>query len=118
MLAFKTIFARMDAIPTLIFDEIDTGISGKTAQVVGEKMKFVAKNHQVICITHLPQIAALADTHLHIQKTTKGEKTLVEVKKLSEEERLQELGRLLDGDISEISLTHAREMRLKAQRFQ
>lgn len=118
MLAFKTIFARMDAIPTLIFDEIDTGISGKTAQVVGEKMKFVAKNHQVICITHLPQIAALADTHLHIQKNTKGEKTLVEVKKLSEEERLQELGRLLDGDISDISLTHAKEMRQKAQRFQ
>ena len=118
MLAFKTIFARLDAIPTLIFDEIDTGISGKTAQVVGEKMKFVAKHHQVICITHLPQIAALADTHLHIQKTTKGEKTLVEVKKLSEEERLQELGRLLDGDISDISLTHAREMRQKAQRFQ
>lgn len=118
MLAFKTIFARLDAIPTLIFDEIDTGISGKTAQVVGEKMKFVAKHHQVICITHLPQIAALADTHLHIQKSTKGEKTLVEVKKLSEEERLQELGRLLDGDLSEISLTHAREMRQKAQRFQ
>lgn len=116
MLAFKTIFARLDAIPTLIFDEIDTGISGKTAQVVGEKMKYVAKHHQVICITHLPQIAALADTHLQIQKSTKADKTLVEVKQLSEEERLHELGRLLDGDISEISLTHAREMREKAQR--
>ncbi len=118
MLAFKTIFARLDAIPTLIFDEIDTGISGKTAQVVGEKMKYVAKHHQVICITHLPQIAALADTHLQIQKSTKADKTLVEVKQLSEEERLHELGRLLDGDVSDISLTHAREMREKAQRAQ
>ena len=63
MLAFKRILADYDNIPTLIFDEIDTGISGRTGQVVGEKMKMISKNHQVICISHLPQIAALADTH-------------------------------------------------------
>ncbi|MDW7672677.1 MAG: DNA repair protein RecN, partial [Bacillota bacterium] len=114
MLAFKTIFARLDAIPTLIFDEIDAGISGKAAQVVGEKLKFVARNHQVICITHLPQIAALADTHLQISKSADSLKTLVEVKRLTEEERLHELGRLMDGDVSEITLTHAKEMRRKA----
>ena len=118
MLAFKTIFARMDAIPTLIFDEIDSGISGKAAQVVGEKLKYVARNHQVICITHLPQIAALADTHLQIQKRSENEKTTVEVTLLSEEERLHELGRLMDGDVSEITLTHAREMRKKASKSQ
>ncbi|SMP48417.1 DNA repair protein RecN [Anoxynatronum buryatiense] len=114
MLAFKTIFARIDAIPTLIFDEIDAGISGRAAQVVGEKMSFVAGHHQVICITHLPQIAALADHHLYIEKQVMDERTQVHVRYLSEEERLYELGRLMDGNISEITLTHAREMRQKA----
>ena len=114
MLAFKTLFARLDGIPTLIFDEVDAGISGKTAQVVGEKLKYVARNHQVICITHLPQIAAQADTHLQIVKTVDGDVTTVTVNQLSEEERLHELGRLLDGDVSEIALRHAREMREKA----
>ncbi|MEN1759329.1 DNA repair protein RecN [Anoxynatronum sibiricum] len=114
MLAFKTIFARIDAIPTLIFDEIDTGISGRAAQVVGEKMSFVAGHHQVICITHLPQIAALADHHLYIEKQVVEDTTQVCVRYLSEEERLYELGRLMDGNISEITITHAREMRQKA----
>lgn len=114
MLAFKTIFARIDAIPTLIFDEVDTGISGRTAQVVGEKMSYVAGHHQVICITHLPQIAALADDHVYIEKQVRGESTRITVRHLTEEERLHELGRLMDGNISEITLTHAREMRQKA----
>ena len=115
MLAFKTLFARIDDIPTLIFDEIDSGISGKTAQIVGEKLKYVSRTHQVICITHLPQIAALADTHLLIRKQAVDLSTRVEVTRLSEEERLYELGRLLDGDLSDIALSHAREMRNKAK---
>ncbi len=115
MLAFKTLFARIDDIPTLIFDEIDSGISGKTAQIVGEKLKYVSRTHQVICITHLPQIAALADTHLLIRKQAADLSTRVEVTRLSEEGRLHELGRLLDGDLSDIALSHAREMRNKAK---
>ena len=69
MLAIKTVLADTDDIPTLIFDEIDTGISGRTAQMVSEKLSYIAKNHQVICITHLPQIAAMADAHYEIAKT-------------------------------------------------
>jgi len=113
MLAFKTLFARIDAIPTLIFDEIDAGISGRTAQVVGEKLSYVSQNHQVICITHLPQIAAMAQHHFQIEKWESGKKTNVGVNILQEEERLQELGRLLDGTVTDITLQHAREM-LKA----
>ena len=115
MLAFKTIFARMDAVPTLIFDEIDSGISGRTAQVVGEKLRYVAGTHQVICITHLPQIAALADTHFLIEKMVVGQKTRVRVQRLSEKDRINELGRLLDGEMTPITLSHAREMREKAK---
>lgn len=110
MLAFKTLFARIDAIPTLIFDEIDTGISGRTAQVLGEKLAYVSQSHQVICITHLAQIAAMAQHHFQIEKNEHGKKTSVRVKTLLEEERLHELGRLLDGTVTEITLEHAREM--------
>lgn len=113
MLAFKTLFARIDSIPTLIFDEIDAGISGRTAQVVGEKLSYVSQNHQVICITHLPQIAAMAKNHFQIEKKAIGKKTKVQVNILEEEERLHELGRLLDGKVTDITLQHAREM-LKA----
>ena len=110
MLAFKTLFARIDAIPTLIFDEIDAGIGGRTAQVVGEKLAYVSQNHQVICITHLPQIAAMAQHHFQIEKRESGKKTSVRVNTLQEEERLHELGRLLDGTVTDITLQHAREM--------
>ena len=82
MLALKSVFARKDAIGTLIFDEIDTGISGKTAWKVSEKMAAIAKDHQVICITHLPQIAAMADTHFMIEKDENEGRTETTIKKL------------------------------------
>lgn len=111
MLAFKRILADYDNIPTLIFDEIDTGISGRTGQVVGEKMKMISKNHQVICISHLPQIAALADTHFLIDKETVDDKTTTIVRKLEDEERIDELSRLLGGvDLTDTTKLHAKEM--------
>ncbi len=111
MLAFKSILAEIDNIPTLIFDEIDTGISGRTAQIVGEKISKISRNHQVICITHLPQIAALADSHYLINKKIVDDKSLTEVIKLNYDERVEELSRLLGGvDLTETTKQHAREM--------
>ncbi|AKL95309.1 DNA repair protein RecN [Clostridium aceticum] len=110
MLGLKTILAHVDGIPTLIFDEIDTGISGITAQTVGEKLYHISKKRQVICITHLPQIAAMADTHFLIEKETTKNTTITQINKLDEEKRLYELGRLLGGEITEITLKHAEEM--------
>lgn len=111
MLAFKSILAVLDKIPTLVFDEIDTGISGRTAQVVGEKIYNISKNHQVICISHLPQIAAFADSHFVINKTSTGNRTITEVVKLSDEERIQEMARLLGGfNMTETTLKHASEL--------
>ncbi|NLM03560.1 MAG: DNA repair protein RecN [Clostridiales bacterium] len=110
MLAFKTILAHVDNIPTLIFDEIDTGISGITAQVVGENLRKIGKNRQVICITHLPQIAAMANAHFLIEKEFKENTTKTFVKKLDQNSRLYELGRLLGGEITSITLEHADEM--------
>lgn len=111
MLAFKTILADYDNIPCLIFDEIDTGISGRTAQVVGEKIKMVSNSHQVICISHLPQIAALADTHFVIEKDVIDNNTITKVRKLNEEERIEELSRLLGGvDLTDTTKLHAKEM--------
>ena len=111
MLAFKGILADKDKIFTLIFDEIDTGISGRTAQVVGEKIKKISHGRQVISISHLPQIAALAETHFVIKKSSKNKQTITQVLKLSEEERVEELARLLGGvDVTETTKRHAKEM--------
>lgn len=111
MLAFKKILSQYDNIPTLIFDEIDTGISGRTAQIVGEKIKSISKNHQVICISHLPQIAALADVHFLISKEVIDDKTFVAVKKLDYNERIDELSRLLGGvNLTNTTKLHAKEM--------
>ena len=111
MLAFKSTLAFFDKIPTMIFDEIDTGISGRTAQIVGEKILNTSKDHQVICISHLPQIAALADTHFLIDKTSNGNKTRTSIKKLEENERVEEMARILGGvDLTDTTLKHAREM--------
>jgi len=112
MLAFKSIFAEHDGIPSLIFDEIDTGISGRTAQIVGEKIYKIAQNRQVILVSHLPQIAALADSHYIISKgSVDTNKITTNVTKLSEEDRVIELGRLLGGvDVTNTTLNHAKEM--------
>ena len=112
MLAIKTVLADSDEIPTLIFDEIDTGISGRTAQKVSEKLAIISRTHQVICITHLPQIAAMADCHFEIAKSAEGGKTKTEIRRLREEETVKELARLLGGvEITEAVLQNAREMK-------
>lgn len=111
MLAFKNILASFDNIPSLIFDEIDTGISGRTAQVVGEKIKSISRNHQVICISHLPQIAALGDTHFLIKKMNNLDRTQIYVKKLNYEERIDEISRLIAGvNLTDTTKQHAKEM--------
>lgn len=111
MLAFKSILAEYDNIPTLVFDEIDTGISGRTAQIVGEKIKRISKHHQVISISHLPQIVALADNHYLISKDIKDERVITNITKLSKEERVEELARLLGGvEITNTTLSLAKEM--------
>lgn len=115
MLAIKTVLASRDDIDTLIFDEIDTGISGKTAWKVSEQLDNVAHAHQVICITHLPQIAAMADRHFVIEKDARKDSTITRIRQLEGEENLQELGRLLGGDgMTEAVLGNAREMRQQA----
>lgn len=91
MLAIKAVLSDKDRIPTLIFDEIDTGISGRTAQKVSEKLRVIARDHQVICITHLPQIAAMADYHFCIEKSSVGDKTSTNVRQLDEREQIAEL---------------------------
>ena len=116
MLAIKAILADRDQIETLIFDEIDTGISGRTAQKVSEKMAVIGSCHQVLCITHLPQIAAMADTHFEIEKHQKGSGTITEIHPLGERESVRELARLLGGaEITEAVLKNAMEMKELAQ---
>ena len=111
MLAIKTIIAEKDEIATLIFDEIDTGISGSAASKVGRKLRQLSSSHQVICITHQAQIAALADVHLFISKSVSEGRTFTKIKQLDTEERKYEISRIIDGDSpSELSLQHAEEM--------
>lgn len=118
MLCFKSIFADNDRVLTLIFDEIDTGISGRTAAVVGEKMLGIAKKHQVICVTHLAQIAALADAHLMVRKYDDGKNTFVETRQLNEEEKVQRIAQMMDGESdSPSALTHARELIARADKI-
>jgi DNA repair protein RecN (Recombination protein N) len=110
MLALKSILAGVDNIPILIFDEVDAGIGGRTAESVGKKLKAISRKHQVLCTTHLPQIASLGDFHLKIDKRQKGERVHVEAKDLTGEERLDEIARMLSGKITEVSLKHAQEL--------
>ena len=116
MLSIKTVLADTEGVSTLIFDEIDSGISGRTAEKVGEKLQKIAKNHQVILITHLPQIAAKADHHFLIEKTVEDGVTHTKIHPLTEKESIEELARLLGGDeISEASLENARELQAKSK---
>ena len=111
MLAMKRIIGEIDEIPTMIFDEIDTGISGATAGIVGNKLKSISKDHQIVCITHLPQIACLGDHHYKIEKTSDEISTETTVVPLSEEERVEELARLLSGtNITDAARQQAKEL--------
>lgn len=115
MLAVKTVLADNDAVDTLIFDEIDSGISGRTAQMVSEKMNVLGRNHQIICITHLPQIAAMADSHYLIEKSVRGKSTVSTIRQLTGEESVEELARMLGGvEITDTVRRNAREMKALA----
>ena len=117
MLAIKTVLADSDDIPTLIFDEIDTGISGRTAQKVSEKLMLIARSHQIICITHLPQIAAMADSHFEIAKSASQGRTITTIRLLDRKASVEELARLLGGArITEAVLKNAGEMKELADR--
>ena len=113
MLAIKTVLSDIDEVPVLIFDEIDTGISGKAANSVGSKLKKIAKKHQVIIVTHLATIAAQGDYNYYIYKEVAANKTNTNVKLLNESETIREIARIASGEITEISLSHARELRNK-----
>ncbi len=110
MLALKTVLVRVDNIPTVLFDEIDSGIGGKIADVVGKKLKKLSQNAQVICITHLPQIARFADRHFLVEKKVVGEQTLISAKPLTDPERVNEIARMHGGEETEVGLAHAREL--------
>ena len=124
MLALKTVLADKDEVESIIFDEIDTGISGRTAQKVSEKMALIGRNRQVICITHLPQIASMADAHFLIEKSVQGQTTTTGIRKLKQQEEVEELARMLGGvEITAKVLENAQEMKnqaaqLKAKNYQ
>ncbi|MBR2240480.1 MAG: DNA repair protein RecN [Clostridia bacterium] len=111
MLAIKTVLADSDQVPVLVFDEIDTGISGKAAKAVGEKIKIISRKHQVLCVTHQASIAAKGDYNYFISKKIKEDKTVTNIKLLSEQEVINEIARISSGDITIGSLNHAKELR-------
>lgn len=113
MLAIKTVLSDIDEVPVLIFDEIDTGISGKAANSVGVKLQKIAKQHQVIIVTHLATIAAKGDHNYYIYKEINNNKTNTKIKLLTEEETIQEIARISSGEITDIALSHAKELRKK-----
>ena len=108
----RAVLCMYDEIPTMIFDEIDTGISGQAGKAVAEKMKLIGKTHQVICVTHLPVIAASGDANFFIEKATKNNRTITEVLRIDEDEVIKEIARILNGnDITNAVLEHSKEMR-------
>ena len=113
MLAIKKVLAEVDKMPILIFDEIDTGISGKAAKSVADKLSKISKNHQVLCISHLAPIAAVADYNYYISKNVENERTCTNIKQLNEQEVLCEIARISSGEINEITLKYANELRSK-----
>ncbi len=111
MLALKTIFIDKEDIPSVIFDEIDTGVSGRIAESIGEKLYTLSKGHQVFCVTHLPQIASFSDVHYHIKKEIINDKTFTRVLKLNEEEKVEEIARMISGkNITKTSLNNSKEI--------
>ncbi len=111
MLAIKTIFSKSQGITSIVFDEVDTGVSGRVAQAIAEKIHEIGKNSQVLCITHLPQVAAISDTHYYIQKEIKNNRTETSVRELSENQRINEIARMLSGaEVTPLTLEHAKEL--------
>ena len=113
MLAIKTVLATNDNKAVLVFDEIDTGISGKAANSVATKLKIIAKKHQVLCISHLPSIAAIADYNYFINKNVISNRTIATIKRLSEKETINEIARISSGEINEMTLKYAKDLRKK-----
>ena len=113
MLAIKNVLSNVDIVPVLVFDEIDTGISGIAAKSVGEKLKSISLGHQVLCVTHLGSIAAKGDYNYYINKNVENNKTKTNIELLDEEKTLEEIARIVSGEITEISLKHAKELRKK-----
>ena len=119
MLALKTVFVDKDHIPSIIFDEIDTGISGRTAQVVAQKLWSIARYRQVLCVTHLQQIAAMASTHFLVEKGEQAGRTITAVRQLAQDNRVKEVSRIISGysKDSATSLTHAQHMLQEAAEY-
>ena len=111
MLAFKTVFVDKDKIPSIIFDEIDTGISGRTAVSVAEKMYLISTKHQVFCVTHLPQIACMSDVHYMVYKKVNGDKTFTEVEEANKHQKQEDIARMIGGaEVTDLTLKHAKEL--------
>ncbi len=111
MLALKSLLADADQVPVLVFDEVDAGIGGAVAEVVGKRLKALAKHRQVFCITHLPQIAKMADEHFRVEKLQKGERTVTQIKRLNAAERVSEIARMLGGqEVTPMAVRHAQEL--------
>ncbi len=118
MLALKSIFSQHQGVTSIIFDEVDTGVSGRVAQSIGEKIYHIAVNSQVLCISHLPQVAAMADTHLFISKTVKENRTTTSVDPLTNEQKIKEIGRMIAGvEITDLTKEHAKELLLLAEKI-
>ena len=113
MLAIKKVLADVDETPILIFNEIDTGISGKAANSVAQKLKAIANKHQIMCISHLPNIAAIADYNYFISKNVLNQRTRTSVKLLEEDEVVKEIARISSGEVNDITLKYANELRNK-----
>jgi DNA repair protein RecN (Recombination protein N) len=111
MLATKAVLAEHDRIPVLVFDEVDANVGGEMGIAIGRKLKALAAARQVICITHLPQVAATGTTHFAVKKQVKNERTITHVDKLAEDDRVEEVARMLGGrDVTSAVMTHAREL--------
>ena len=118
MLAMKNVLSEQDMVGTLVFDEVDTGVSGRAAQRVAEKMARISRCKQVLCVTHLPQLAAMADTHFSVEKGEAGGRTFTRVLRLNREQRRQELARLTGGSqVTDTMLKGAEELLLQAEKF-
>ena len=113
MLAIEKVIAEYDNTPVLVFDEIDTGISGKAANSVAQKLKAISKTHQVLCISHLPNIVAKADSNYFISKKVENDRTCTSIKLLNEQEVLCEIARISSGEINDVTLQYANELRSK-----